>query len=76
WMGAFVQSSNLCEKLFCTGVPVWYVHTSAYISPNMKVVQPVLLTHPDHIITGMYTEGSKVCPFKVIYCGPGGHSHH
>ncbi|KAG2158718.1 uncharacterized protein EDB93DRAFT_1042960, partial [Suillus bovinus] len=46
WMGAFVQSSDLCEKLFCAGVPVWYVRTSAYIPPNMKVVQPVLLTHP------------------------------
>ncbi|KAG2073023.1 hypothetical protein BDR04DRAFT_1152637 [Suillus decipiens] len=76
WMGAFVQSSNICEKLFCAGVPIWYVRTSVYIPPNMKVVEPVLLTHPDHIILGMYAEGSKVHPFEVIYHGPGGHSHH
>ncbi|KAG1760796.1 hypothetical protein EDD22DRAFT_848220 [Suillus occidentalis] len=42
----------------------------------MKVVKPALLTCPDHIILGMYTEGSKVHPFKVIYCGPGGHHRH
>ncbi|KAG2104650.1 uncharacterized protein F5147DRAFT_579745, partial [Suillus discolor] len=76
WMGTFVQSSDVCEKLFCAGVPVWYVRASAYIPPNMKVVEPVLLTRPDHIIIGMYTEGSKVRPFEVIYHGPGGHSCH
>ncbi|KAG1812794.1 uncharacterized protein BJ212DRAFT_1482862 [Suillus subaureus] len=76
WMGAFVQSSDVCKKLFCTGIPIWYVRTSAYIPLNMKVIEPVLLTHLDHIIIGMYTEGSKVHPFKVIYCSPGGHHHH
>jgi hypothetical protein len=76
WMGTFVQSSNICEKLFCAGVPVWYVRASVYIPPNMKVVEPVLLTHPDHIIIGMYAEGSKVRPFEVIYHSPGGHSRH
>lgn len=71
-----MQNSDICEKLFCTGIPIWYVCTSAYIPPNMKVVKPVLLTHPDHTIIIMYTEGSKVCPFKVIYHGPGGHHRH
>ncbi|KAG2360700.1 hypothetical protein BDR07DRAFT_1254498, partial [Suillus spraguei] len=41
WMGAFVQSSDVCEKLFCAGVPVWYVRASAYIPPSMTVVEPV-----------------------------------
>ncbi|KAG1840801.1 hypothetical protein F4604DRAFT_1939905 [Suillus subluteus] len=76
WMGAFVQSSDVCEKLFCAGVPVWYVRASVYIPPSMAVVEPVLLTRPDHIIISMYAEGRKVRPFEVIHHGPGGHDRH
>ncbi|KAG1899744.1 uncharacterized protein F5891DRAFT_1189554 [Suillus fuscotomentosus] len=76
WMGGFIQSSNICEKLFCTGVPVWYVHASSYIPQNMKVIEPVLLTRPDHIIISMYAEGRKVPPFEVIYHGPNGCDRH
>ncbi|KAG2109832.1 uncharacterized protein F5147DRAFT_575206 [Suillus discolor] len=67
WMGTFVQSSDVCERLFCAGVPIWYVRASIYIPPNMKVIEPVLLTRPDHIVISMYAEGRKVCPFEVIY---------
>ncbi|KAG1889065.1 uncharacterized protein F5891DRAFT_965633, partial [Suillus fuscotomentosus] len=76
WMGGFMQSSDICEKLFCTGVPAWYVHTSAYIPLKMMVVEPVLLTCPDHIIIAIYTEGRKICPFEVIYHGQGGRNRH
>jgi hypothetical protein len=30
WMGAFMQSSDHCNKLFTAGVPVWYVRAKAY----------------------------------------------
>ncbi|KAG1819998.1 hypothetical protein EV424DRAFT_1323178 [Suillus variegatus] len=76
WMGGFAQSSDICEKLFCAGVPAWYVHASAYIPPQMMVVEPVLLTRPDHIIIAMYAEGRKIRPFEVIYHGQGGRNRH
>ena len=76
WMGGFAQSSDICDKLFSAGVPVWYVRASAYIPPNMKVVEPVLLSRPDHIVISMYAEGRRVRPFEVIYRGPGGRSRH
>ncbi|OAX31972.1 hypothetical protein K503DRAFT_702860, partial [Rhizopogon vinicolor AM-OR11-026] len=76
WMGAFVESHDYCNKLFTTGVPVWYVHARAYIPPNMIVIKPVLLTHPDQIVISMFMDGKKVRPFEVIHRGPGGHNHH
>ncbi|KAG1888479.1 uncharacterized protein F5891DRAFT_987771 [Suillus fuscotomentosus] len=76
WMGGFAQSSDICEKLFCAGVPAWYVRASAYIPPKMMVVELVLLTCLDHIIIAMYAEGRKIRPFEVIYRGQGGHNHH
>ncbi|KAG1776276.1 hypothetical protein EV702DRAFT_971524 [Suillus placidus] len=45
WMGAFTHDSDMCNKLHMAGVPVWYVHTMAYIPANMKVHKPVLITH-------------------------------
>ncbi|KAG2336522.1 hypothetical protein BDR05DRAFT_887815, partial [Suillus weaverae] len=44
WMGGFVQSSNICKKLFCTGIPAWYVRASAYIPLKMMIIEPILLT--------------------------------
>lgn len=76
WMGGFAQSSDICNMLFNAGVPVWYVRANAYISPDMKVVEPVLLTRPDHIIISMYAEGRKIRPFEVIYRGVGGRNRH
>ncbi|KAG1725967.1 hypothetical protein EDB19DRAFT_1914818 [Suillus lakei] len=76
WMGGFAQSSDICEKLFRAGVPAWYVRAIAYIPPKMMVVEPVLLTRPDHIIISMYAEGRKIRPFEVIYRGPGGRNRH
>ena len=76
WMGGFAQSSDICEKLFRAGVPAWYVRAIAYIPPKMMVVEPVLLTQPDHIIISMYAEGRKIRPFEVIYRGPGGRNRH
>ncbi|KAG1849434.1 hypothetical protein DFJ58DRAFT_729522 [Suillus subalutaceus] len=76
WMGGFAQSSDICDKLFSAGVPAWYVCASAYIPPNMKVVEPVLLTRPDHIIISMYAEGRNIHPFEVIHRGQGGRNRH
>ncbi|KAG0703203.1 hypothetical protein DFH29DRAFT_998656 [Suillus ampliporus] len=42
----------------------------------MMVVEPVLLTRPDHIIIAMYAEGRKIRPFEVIYRGQGGRNRH
>ncbi|KAG1719714.1 hypothetical protein EDB19DRAFT_1918597 [Suillus lakei] len=73
WMGAFTHDSDICNKLHMAGVPVWYVHTMAYIPANMKVMKPVLITHPDDIIISMYAEGNKIRPYDIIYRGQGGH---
>ncbi|KAG1744525.1 uncharacterized protein EDB91DRAFT_1022234, partial [Suillus paluster] len=75
-MGGFAQSSDICNKLFSAGVPAWYVRASAYIPPHMKVIEPVLLTRPDHIIISMYAEGRKIRPFEVIHRGQGGCNRH
>ncbi|KAG1795442.1 uncharacterized protein HD556DRAFT_1235591 [Suillus plorans] len=75
WMGAFTHDSDMCNKLHMAGVPVWYVRTMAYISANMKVMKPVLITHPDDIVISMYAEGNKIRPYDIIYRGQGGHQH-
>ncbi|KAG1770126.1 hypothetical protein EV702DRAFT_935731, partial [Suillus placidus] len=41
WMGAFTHESDMCNKLYMAGVPVWYVRTKAYIPANMKIIKPV-----------------------------------
>ncbi|KAG1738079.1 uncharacterized protein EDB91DRAFT_1054753 [Suillus paluster] len=74
WMGAFTHDSNMCNKLYIAGIPIWYVRTMAYIPSNMTVKQPVLLTRPDQIILSMYAEGNKVRPYEIIYHGPGGYN--
>jgi hypothetical protein len=74
WMGAFTLDSDMCNKLYIAGVPVWYVRTMAYIPLHMIVKQPVLLTRPDQIILSMYAEGNKVRPYEIIYRGPGGYN--
>ncbi|KAG1882378.1 hypothetical protein F4604DRAFT_1577378 [Suillus subluteus] len=74
WMGAFTHDSDMCNKLYIAGIPVWYVRTMAYIPLNMTVKQPVLLTCPDQIILSMYAEGNKVRPYEIIYRGPGGYN--
>jgi hypothetical protein len=73
WMGAFTHDSDMCNKLHMAGVPVWYVHTMAYIPANMRVHKPVLITHPDDIVISMYMEGNRIRPYDIIYCGQGGH---
>ncbi|KAG2741735.1 hypothetical protein P692DRAFT_20905082 [Suillus brevipes Sb2] len=74
WMGAFTHNSDMCNKLYIAGIPVWYVRTMAYIPSNMTVKQPILLTCPDQIILAMYAEGNKIRPYEIIYRGPGGHN--
>ncbi|KAG1776570.1 hypothetical protein EV702DRAFT_943751, partial [Suillus placidus] len=37
WMGAFMHDSDMCNKLYIAGIPVWYVHTMTYIPSNMTV---------------------------------------
>ncbi|KAG2083553.1 uncharacterized protein F5147DRAFT_782875 [Suillus discolor] len=73
WMGTFTHDSDMCNKLHMAGVPVWYVCTMAYIPANMKVMKPVLITHPDDIVISMYAEGNKIHPYDIIYHGQGGH---
>ncbi|KAG2101585.1 uncharacterized protein F5147DRAFT_581421 [Suillus discolor] len=73
WMGAFTHDSDMCNKLHMAGVPVWFVHTMAYIPANMKVHKPVLITHPDDIVISMYAEGNRIRPYNIIYHGQGGH---
>ncbi|KAG2030268.1 hypothetical protein BDR03DRAFT_1017321 [Suillus americanus] len=75
WMSAFTHDSDMCNKLHMAGIPIWYVRTMAYIPANMKVMKPVLITHPDDIIISMYAEGNKICPYDIIYHAQGGHQH-
>ncbi|KAG1904972.1 uncharacterized protein F5891DRAFT_1183629 [Suillus fuscotomentosus] len=74
WMGAFTHDSDMCNKLYIAGIPVWYVRTTAYIPSNMTVKQPVLLTYPNQIILSMYAEANKVQLYEIIHHGPGGNN--
>ncbi|KAG1838529.1 hypothetical protein DFJ58DRAFT_846030 [Suillus subalutaceus] len=73
WMGAFTHDSDMCNKLHMAGIPIWYVRMMAYIPAHMKVIKPVLITHPDDIVISMYAEGNKIRPYDIIYRGQGGH---
>ncbi|KAI6127054.1 hypothetical protein F5141DRAFT_997133 [Pisolithus sp. B1] len=41
WMGCFTKSTEVCEALYFARVPVWLVHSEAYISPTMNVMHSV-----------------------------------
>ncbi|KAI6012347.1 hypothetical protein EDC04DRAFT_2579809 [Pisolithus marmoratus] len=41
WIGCFTKSMEVCEALYFAGVPVWLVHSEAYISLTMNVVHSV-----------------------------------
>ncbi|KAG2060364.1 hypothetical protein BDR06DRAFT_1059410 [Suillus hirtellus] len=41
WMGCFTDSSKICDTLF---------NAEAYIPADMNIVNPVVLTFPDHIM--------------------------
>jgi len=77
WMGCFTYDSKICESFLTAGVPVWLVRAEAYIPPDMNIIQPVLLTFPDHITKRMYCElGKVVKPFPLLYHGAGGFNRH
>ncbi|KAG2051811.1 hypothetical protein BDR06DRAFT_973532 [Suillus hirtellus] len=50
WMGCFTDSSKICDTLFNAGVPVWLLCAEAYIPADMNIVNPVILTFPDHLM--------------------------
>ncbi|KAI6094192.1 hypothetical protein EDD16DRAFT_1448816, partial [Pisolithus croceorrhizus] len=66
WMGCFTNSTEVCEALYFAGVPVWLVHSEAYISLTMNVVHSVGLTYPDEIVRAMYMENGVAKPFPSI----------
>ncbi|KAI6008519.1 hypothetical protein EDC04DRAFT_2537005, partial [Pisolithus marmoratus] len=66
WMGCFTKNTEVCEALYFAGVPVWLVHTKAYISLTMNVVCSVHLTYPDGIVRVMYMENGVAKPFPSI----------
>ncbi|KAG1863206.1 hypothetical protein DFJ58DRAFT_839181 [Suillus subalutaceus] len=65
WMGTFTLDSDMCNKLYIAGIPVWYVCSMVYIPSNMTVKQPILLTRPNQIILSMYAEGGYNCQLHV-----------
>ncbi|OAX32639.1 hypothetical protein K503DRAFT_787065 [Rhizopogon vinicolor AM-OR11-026] len=50
WMGCFTDDSKVCDTFFNAGVPVWLIRAEAYIPPHMNIINPVILTFPDHLI--------------------------
>ncbi|KAI6009556.1 hypothetical protein F5J12DRAFT_685883, partial [Pisolithus orientalis] len=66
WMGCFTKDTATCEALYFIGVPVWLMHTKAYISPDMNIKEPVELTCPEDIVKAMYSEKGVAKPFPSI----------
>ncbi|KAI6096646.1 hypothetical protein F5141DRAFT_974801, partial [Pisolithus sp. B1] len=66
WMGCFTKSMEVCEALYFAGVPIWLIHSEAYISPTMNVVHSVGLTYPDEIVRATYMENGVAKPFPSI----------
>ncbi|KAG2068986.1 hypothetical protein BDR04DRAFT_1157237 [Suillus decipiens] len=69
WMGAFMHNSDMCNKLYIAGIPVWYIRTMAYIPLNMTVKQPVLLTRPDQIILAVPGGHNRQLHVRCLYGG-------
>ncbi|KIN98921.1 hypothetical protein M404DRAFT_156586 [Pisolithus tinctorius Marx 270] len=75
-MGCFMKDTATCEALYFAEVPVWLMHTKAYISPDMNIKEPVRLMCPEDIVKAMYLEKGVAKPFPSIYHGPGSLLHH
>ncbi|KAG1874422.1 hypothetical protein F4604DRAFT_1925300 [Suillus subluteus] len=76
WMGCFTTDSKICDIYLNAGVPVWLVRTEVYISPQMNIIKPVVLTFPDDLTKNVYCEGNIMRPFPLLYRGPGGFNRH
>ncbi|OJA12179.1 hypothetical protein AZE42_11275, partial [Rhizopogon vesiculosus] len=77
WMGCFTDDSKICDTFFNAGVPVWLIRAEAYIPPHMNIINPVVLTFPDHLMRSMYCEAGRIVkPFPLLYHGPGGFNRH
>ena len=77
WMGCFTRDSRVCNKLFCAGVPVWYIRPDFSITTTTIIEKPVTYTFPDHIIRAQFLVPRKtVQPFAFLFAGPGGRDRH
>lgn len=77
WMGCFTQDPIVCNELFYTGVPVWFIHLKLTITDQTIIKKPVMFTFPDHITHAMYSKcGRTVQPFDLCYHGSGGLKQH
>jgi hypothetical protein len=76
-MGCFTDDSKVCDTFFNAGVPVWLFRAEAYIPTDMNIINPVVLTFPDHLMRSMYCEAGRIVkPFPLLYRGPGGFNRH
>ncbi|KAG1883232.1 hypothetical protein F4604DRAFT_1920416 [Suillus subluteus] len=69
WMGCFTTDSKICDIYLNAGVPMWLVRTEVYISPQMNIIKPVVLTFPDDLTKNVYCEGNITRPFPLLYRG-------
>ena len=58
-MGTFTQDTAVCDELFRTGVPMWLTQLDFTITEDTIIENPVTFSFPDHIIRGMYSEGTR-----------------
>ncbi|KAI6135984.1 hypothetical protein F5141DRAFT_995597 [Pisolithus sp. B1] len=70
WMGCFTKSTEVCEALYFSGVPIWLVCSEAYISLTMSVVHSVGLMYPDEVVRATYRENGAAKPFPSIWHEP------
>ncbi|KAG2336561.1 hypothetical protein BDR05DRAFT_852549, partial [Suillus weaverae] len=66
WMGCFTTDSKTCNIFLNASMPVWLVRTEAYISPQMNIIKPVVLTFPDDLMRNVYCEGNIARPFPLL----------
>ena len=70
WMGYFTTDTQVCDRMYFAGVPVWLVCHKDYIPLTMNIVKPVRLTFPDDIVKADYSENGRADPFRSLFRGP------
>ena len=75
WMRCFTMDTQVCERMYFAGVPVWLVCHKDYILLMMNIVKPVQLMFPNDIIKTDYSKNGWADQLCFLFHGPDGPLH-
>ena len=70
-MGAFTEMVQVAQQLHAMGIPVWLIHPSFHILPNMNVNMYSLQQHDDGVVLRHFADGAgNQDPYPILAVGP------